>query len=259
MFEKPVTPAYEAMLQNLSKSAAAVPLHLQPAAEALAWWQSSDSLLSKSDLHTFVEEGADEEDCGCEHEHAADAPEEAPAGMAETAVHDPIQSEEQKQANGDLSKALVTVAEELLKSAESGRKTKGAPKKVSDSAAVAPSDAAEAIRPPSKKQIAICENGDCGGRLMFDHVPARHPSTGAMLGHSVLASVCPDCGDSKIILRRQATQEDALSSDRDNAKAMEWERLHQMSSGVFKSLYNRVLSTDLHLFSFNTRQLFPEV
>jgi hypothetical protein len=48
--KKTMESAYTDMMTNLAKSTSAIPLHLQPATGALAWWESSDSLLAKSQI-----------------------------------------------------------------------------------------------------------------------------------------------------------------------------------------------------------------
>lgn len=48
--KKSMESAYTDMMNNLAKSSAAIPLHLQGATGALAWWEQQDSLLAKSDI-----------------------------------------------------------------------------------------------------------------------------------------------------------------------------------------------------------------
>lgn len=48
--KKTMASAYTDMMANLVKSTSAIPLHLQPAAGALAWWESPDSLMAKSEI-----------------------------------------------------------------------------------------------------------------------------------------------------------------------------------------------------------------
>lgn len=47
---KSAAQAYDDMMSNLAKSTAAIPLHLQGAKGALAWWESQDSLLAKASI-----------------------------------------------------------------------------------------------------------------------------------------------------------------------------------------------------------------
>jgi hypothetical protein len=53
---KSMSSAYTDMMSNLAKSTAAVPLHLQKATEALAWWEGNDSLLAKSAIAAPADE-----------------------------------------------------------------------------------------------------------------------------------------------------------------------------------------------------------
>lgn len=55
---------YQQALENLAKSTAVVPTHLQGATGALSWWQGSESLLSKAQMpwDKKDEEEAEEED-----------------------------------------------------------------------------------------------------------------------------------------------------------------------------------------------------
>lgn len=48
--KKSMESAYTDMMNNLAKSTAAIPLHLQAASGALAWWEQPDSLLAKSEI-----------------------------------------------------------------------------------------------------------------------------------------------------------------------------------------------------------------
>lgn len=48
--KKSMASAYTDMMNNLAKSTAAIPLHLQGAKGALAWWEQPDSLLAKSEI-----------------------------------------------------------------------------------------------------------------------------------------------------------------------------------------------------------------
>ena len=57
--KKSMSSAYTDMMTNLAKSTAAIPLHLQKATEALAWWESPDSLLAKSSVGDEPEGGSE--------------------------------------------------------------------------------------------------------------------------------------------------------------------------------------------------------
>ena len=56
---------YQNAMENLAKSTAAVPMHLQGATGALAWWESSDSLLAKAEMPW---DKKDEEEAAAEDE-----------------------------------------------------------------------------------------------------------------------------------------------------------------------------------------------
>lgn len=65
--KKSMASAYTDMMTNLAKSTVTVPLHLQGAKEALAWWESSDSLLAKSSVAEESDEAYEEDEARGEH------------------------------------------------------------------------------------------------------------------------------------------------------------------------------------------------
>jgi hypothetical protein len=97
--KKTMESAYTDMMSNLAKSTSAIPVHLQKAKGALAWWESEDSLLSKARIADRLEKSS--------HEEGEDegGPEEAPEGLrdprgaptSENDVHGASEEEEQDE------------------------------------------------------------------------------------------------------------------------------------------------------------------
>lgn len=94
--KKSMESAYTDMMNNLAKSTSAVPLHLQSATGALAWWESPDSLMAKAqigddlekshveDKEEAEEEAREEDEEREESEEESEDPEPAPEGMAKS-------------------------------------------------------------------------------------------------------------------------------------------------------------------------------
>lgn len=131
--KKSMSSAYTDMMTNLAKSTVAVPLHLQKATEALAWWESPDSLLAKSsvgddDLQKASAEHETDEAYEEDHDRAEQAAEDSrELPNSATDIHGGHEADEQDVPGGsdeaeeeksdDVKKslaALSAVADQLL-------------------------------------------------------------------------------------------------------------------------------------------------
>lgn len=115
--KKTMTSAYTDMMTNLAKSTSAIPLHLQGATGALAWWESTDSLLAKAQIDETDElkkSSAEHEtdEAYEEDEQHEDAREESTAendvhGGGDAAGEGDDEADESEEDEGEMEKALA--------------------------------------------------------------------------------------------------------------------------------------------------------
>lgn len=110
--KKTMESAYTDMMTNLAKSTSAIPLHLQPAVGALAWWESSDSLLAKSELvseEDVLAKSSAEHETDEAYEEDAEHGDPREESNAENDVHGGDGSEEEgddEEEEGEMEKSL---------------------------------------------------------------------------------------------------------------------------------------------------------
>jgi hypothetical protein len=94
--KKTAESAYTDMMMNLAKSTSAIPLHLQGATGALAWWQGEESLLAKSSIAGPQEEAPSEEESDEDETEDPNMKDTRKPSSASTDVHGGDAAEEEE-------------------------------------------------------------------------------------------------------------------------------------------------------------------
>lgn len=114
---KTAAEAYNDMMLNLTKSSVNVPIHLQGATQARAWWEAEDSLMSKASIAGTTESLAKSVEAEDDEEAHED---ERELSNAHNDVHggDSAEEESEEQVEKSVSASLNRFADALLKKSQ---------------------------------------------------------------------------------------------------------------------------------------------